>query len=259
MFFKNQLLTFMFIFWVGLLKSQSVFYLSDYQILRQSNLAQKSFSSYSNIYTSCGNDYLLKELMNVQLTGQCVVKNNVLVMQIMHSGYSKYGSLTSSIAYARQFGKRVSIGLRFHYLYQHIEQYESVHSVTFDISMFAIVTKKLFFGFEVYNPARLKYGIRGSSLIPMKFSLQAQYKYSDKLLFVLDLYKRLPGEFDVLLGAYYCPLNYFYLAFDVSLLNVDMGIMLRCGHFYFTINLKYNYQLGFSPEVGLAYQFHQLK
>lgn len=257
MLFKNHLLMSIFIFLTGLIYSQSVFYLSDYQILRRSILAQKSFSSYSSIYTSCGNDYLLKELMNVQLAGHWVVKENVLSLQVMHYGYAKYGDLTSSIAYARQFGKRVSIGLRFHYLYQHIEQYESIHSVTFDISMFAIVTKKLSFGFEVYNPARLKYGIRGPSLIPMKFSLQAQYKYSDKLLFLLDLYKRLPGEFDILLGVYYCPLNYFYLAFDVSLLNAGIGVMLRCSHFYFTINLKYNYQLGFSPEVGIAYQFHR--
>ncbi len=257
--FKNSLLIWILLILSGTIKSQSLFYLSDYQILRSSIMAQKSFISYSNINTSCSNDYLLKELMNVQLTGQCVVKDNAFFVQMFHSGYSKYGNLTSSIAYARQFGHRVAVGLRFHYLYQHIEKYESVHSVTFDISLFAIVTKKLSFGFEVYNPARLKYGFRGTNLIPMKFTVQAQYKYSDKLLFMLDLYKRMPGEFDVSLGVYYYPLNYFYLAFDVSLMYADIGLMLRWGHFYFTVDLKYNYNLGFSPTVGLTYQFKKWK
>lgn len=259
MYFKNCLLILVMLFLSGLLKSQTLFHLSDYQMIRNSIVAQKSFFLSSNLYTSCGNDFLLKELMNVQLTGQLVVRDNVLCMQMSHNGYSKYGNLTTSIAYARQFGKKVAVGLRFYYLYQHVEQYEPTHSVTFDISLFAFVTKKLSFGFEVYNPARLKYGFRGTNLIPMKFTVQAQYKYSDKLLFMIDLYKRLPGEFDVSLGAYYHPLNYFYLAFDVSLMYADIGVMLRCGHFYFTIDLKYNYRLGFSPEVGLVYQFQRLK
>lgn len=241
------------------LNAQSVLSVSDYQILRNSNFAQLNNASSSWVNASCRNDYFLKEMMTADLTGTLLFGDNAVAFQCSHEGYSKYGNLTSSIGYSRKFAERVSVGLRFYYLFQHVEQYESVHSVTFDISLHAVVSKKLSFGFEVYNPARLKYGVRGNSLIPMMFRVQAQYVFSDKLLFLITLHKHLPGEFDVVLGAYYRPTSYFFLSFDVSLMNADVGVMLRCRSLYFTIDFKYNYRLGFSPEIGLAYRFPHRK
>lgn len=231
--------------------AQSGLDVMGYQRLRCEMAAAKPFLSYSLVTGSCGNDYLLKELMRAKLDAVIRYDRHAFMMQMLHDGYSRYGELTTSVGYAVKLGGRVVIGLKYYYLYQHVERYETQHSITFDVSLYVQLSRKLFFGFEVYNPAKLKYSIRGPDVIPMRFMVLAHYVYSEKLSFSVQLFKYLPGRFDVSLGCYYQPLHYFYLSFACSLYDVEVGLMIRCRRLYFTVDTRYNYRLGFAPEVGV--------
>lgn len=233
------------------LSAQSGLDVTDYQRLRCEMAAVKPFLSYSLVAGSCGNDYLLKELMQAKLDAVMRYDRHAFMLQLSHDGYSRYGELTTSVGYAVKLGGRVAIGLKYYYLYQHVERYEAQHSISFDVSLYAQLSRKLFFGFEVYNPARLKYSIRGPDVIPMRFTVLAHYVYSEKLSFFVQLLKCLPGRFDVSLGCYYQPLHYFYLSFACSLYDAEVGLMIRCKRLYFTVDTRYNYRLGFAPEVGV--------
>ncbi len=179
---------------------------------------------------------------------------HAFALRLSHYGYAKYGELTTSVAYALKLGTKVSIGLQFHYIFQHVDHYESQHSVTFDFSLYAQASRKLSFVLELYNPARLKYGVTGNTIIPMRFTVVTLYEFDEKLLFSVKIFKELPGMFDVAAQCCYSPKDFFYLSLALSLHRVQCGVMLRLRHLYFTTDVTYNYNLGFAPEVGIIYQ-----
>ena len=239
--------------------AQTCLGVEDCQRLKCGIAATMPFLSHAWVAGICGNDYMLKELMRARLEAVMRYDRHAFVLQLSHNGYSRYGELTTSVGYAVKFGGRVAVGMRYYYLYQHVERYEAQHSITFDVSLYAQLSSKLCFGFEVYNPARLKYSIRGPDMIPMRFTVLAHYVYSEKLSFAVQVLKYLPGRFDVSAGCYYRPLPYFYLSFAGSLYDADCGLMLRCKHFYFMVDARYNYRLGLALEVGVGVKMGELK
>ena len=231
------------------LSAQSYLGVSDYQRIKCEMMAVRPFQSCAWVEGSCRNDYWLKELTQAKLDAMIRYDRHAFMLQLSHDGYSRYGELTTSVGYAVKLGGRVAVGMRYYYLYQHVDHYEAQHSITFDVSLYAQLSKKLCFGFEVYNPARLRYSIRGPDIIPMRFAVVAHYLYGDKLSFLVQLFKKMPGKFDVQLGAFYRPKDFFYLNFAVSLYDADVGVMLRCRSVYFMVDMRYNYNLGCSPQV----------
>ena len=236
------------------LSAQKRLGMEDYQWLKSEMAATKPFLSQDWIEGVYGNDYLLKELMRARLDAVMRYDRHAFMLQLSHNGYSRYGELTTSVGYAVKFGGKVAVGMRYYYIYHHVDQYEAQHSITFDVSIYARLSKKMCFGFEVYNPARLKYSIRGPDIIPMRFTVLVHYLYSEKLAFAVQFLKYLPGRFDVSVACYYQPLHDFYLSLACSLYDMDCGIMFRYRRFCFMASARYNYRLGFAPEVGVGMQ-----
>lgn len=234
--------------------AQAYLTVKDYQLLKMDIASTKPFESFSKISTSCSNDYLLKELTKASMTAGLLWGCHALGIHTSHYGYSKYGELTSSLAYSVKLGAKIALGIRFHYIFQHVDHYESQHSVTFDFSMYAQVSRKLSFAIELYNPARLKYGLTGNTVIPMRFTVATLYEYGEKLLFSVKIIKELPGMFDVSAMCCYHPRDVVYLSAVLSLHYVECGVMIRCRQLYFSAQIKCNYNLGFVPEAGILYQ-----
>lgn len=226
----------------------------NYHLVKCEIVAARPFLSHTWIAGVCGNDYLLKELMRARLDAVIRYDRHAFILQLSHDGYSRYGELTTSVGYAVKFGGKVAVGMRYYYLYQHVEQYEAQHSITFDLSLYAQLGRKWCLGFEVYNPARLRYSIRGPDIIPMRFTVLVHYLFSEKLAFSVQVLKHLPGRFDVSAACYYHPLHCFYLSFACSLYDMNCGVMIRYRRFYFMVDARYNYRLGFAPEVGVGMQ-----
>lgn len=246
------------IFWLSVLYynslAQSYITVFDCQLLKSRFFSSMPFYSNSWIRMSCGNDYMLKELTHAQLETMVLLNRHALGIHLSHNGYSRYGELEAKVSYAMKFGNKVAVGVSFDYIYQHVACYESQHSVTFAVSLFSKISRKIAIGFEVYNPARLKYGLTGKTVIPMCFTLSSMYQFDDKLIMSVKFFKQLPGLFDVSVGTCYHPTNIFYLSMAVSLQNAEFGVAVRYRHLYFSADAKYNYNLGFAPEVGVLYQ-----
>lgn len=245
---------FLMIMIYGSLSAQSGLGVVEYQRVKCEIAAARPFLSHTWVAGVCGNDYLLKELMRARFDAVVRYDRHAFILRLSHDGYSRYGELTTSVGYAVKFGGKVAVGMRYYYLYQHVDNYEGQHSITFDVSLYAQLSRKLCFGFEVYNPARLRYSIRGPDIIPIRFMALVHYLYSEKLAFSMQVLKYLPGRFDVSAACYYQPLQGFYLSFACSIYDMNLGVMIRCRRFYFMVDARYNYHLGFSPEVGVGMQ-----
>lgn len=237
--------------------AQTSINVKDCQIRQDGMGAQSAFVGGTFVQLMCHNDYCMKELMRVEAEGIVRFGYNAMTMQVSHYGYGRYGELAAKLGYARDFGGKLGVGLNFYYLCNHVANYEAVHSVCFDLSLYALVTKRFSFGFEVFNPARLKYGVTGKEAIPMDFRLNMLFQYDEKLLFSLKANLKLPGDFNLKLAAYYTPLSYFGLSFDVSIKSVGIGFLFQYRSLVFQIGAMYNYKLGFSPAVSIVFQFQK--
>lgn len=198
------------------------------------------------------NKFLLPEINQKQCLTHFIVKNNSLIIQINHLGYSKFGLLESSLGYARKFGRSVSFSLDFHYLFNHVSGYDSRHSLTFRCSLWGKLNSKTSFGVSVYNPAHLKYGGLSGELIPVKVHILMVYAINEKVLLIPEVTKTFPGNLDIGINTA-ISVNDFQISNSLSLKGIGMGLGFFYKQFLFHLDTKYDYRLGISPTVQLSY------
>lgn len=229
---------------------------SDYYFLneQQQNFSVLAWSTVSNVSLFSHNQFLLKELCTVTISGNYNIKENTIALSVSHFGYSKYGMFTISSGYARTFAKRVSFGLQVHYLLHHVEDYPRKHSFTFDLSLYGKISQKVGIGVSAYNPANLKYGLTGKEKIPMQFCLMLDYKLSTKVLLAVAVSKQLPGFFDVV-GAICFRDRFYGFLIDASVRKVNTKFSFWWKKMQFDVGGSFDYRLGFSPAVRIGWLF----
>ena len=225
-----------------------------YRQLSFSHSAGAAFFDNHFLSFSFQNKFFQKELMNKEIGSVMIFKSNVLLFHFSHFGYNKFGNGKCSIAYSRVFAKKVSVGLQFHYLFEHAYQYATRHSLTFDFSLFSKVTNDFSIGILVYNPAKLKYGFTEKATIPMLLDFRFFYKSNDKCLIKGNVEKSLPGNFNLSLGMDWL-LHHFIFSGNIALTNLDFSVKSYFHSFCLDVNMQYYYQLGFSSTLSLYYIF----
>jgi hypothetical protein len=222
---------------------------------RNQNFSAQAFLSGGNVSLFSQNQFLLKELCTVSLSGYYNIKGNTVALTTSHFGYSKYGIFTISAGYARVFAQRVSFAMQVHYLLHHVETYPQQSSFTFDLSLYGKISQKVGIGVSAYNPANLKYGLTGKEKIPMLYILMLDYRLNDKVLLAVAASKQLPGFFDI--AATICFKDKFYgFLSDFSLKKVGIQFTFWWKRVQFDVGGSFDYRLGFSPQVNLIYLFN---
>jgi len=229
---------------------------SDYYFSynREQNFSVVPWLTFSNLSLSFQNQFLLKELCTISVTGNYNTKGNAVLLSISHFGYSKYGVFTFSSGYARTFAKRVSFGLQTHYLLHHVTEYPKKHSFTFDLSLYGKISAKVGVGVSAYNAAKLKYGMRGKEPIPMKYILMLDFVLSEKLVVAVTASKQLPGFFNIA-GTLYFKDKFYGFLIDASAKKVNTQFSFWLKKVQFDVGGSFDYKLGYSPFVKIGYCF----
>ena len=221
---------------------------------RNQNFSVQAFLPGGNVSLFTQNQFLLKELCTVNVSGYYNIKGNCIALTASHFGYSKYGVFTVSGGYTRTFAHRIAFGLQIHYILHHAESYSKLNSLTFDLSLYGKISQKVGIGVSAYNPANLKYGLTGKEKIPMLYLLMLDYKINNKVLLAVAVSKQLPGFFDV--SATICYKDKFYgFISDFSLKKVALQFSFWWKRVQFDVGGAFDYRLGFSPQINLTYCF----
>lgn len=233
-------------------KGRNVISLSDYYLFQQMdhNLSAAAFVSHSMIACVIQNSFLMKELTSATVEGALLYRQSLFSLRVSHVGYSMFGEMCVSSGYARLFGRRVAFAMQFHYLWQHASGYDCVHSLTFDVSLYAKLTRKIYCGFSVYNPARLKYGLLSEVPLPVRFDLDFNYELGKNIMLDASIQKELKSSWNVRLGAYYkikCLLIQTHVQFpNISCEVVAAITWHRC---LVGATLQYKQPLGLVTEI----------
>lgn len=220
------------------------------------SVAATAFLSHSLVSVRLSNRFFIKELMEEQVDGVLRVEENAVIFRASHLGWAHYGEVAVAAGYARSFGRHVAVGVRFHYLMEHAQEYRSTHSFTFDVSLYAKIARNLGLGFSVYNPARLKYGVVGRTPLPTRFRLDIAYRIGKHALLFGRVKKELKTPFEIDIGAAY-QVKCLFLEAGFTFPRPEFGLRVGVTYrgFFFHLEEKYLLYAGFWQSIGIRYLF----
>jgi len=207
------------------------------------------------------NRFLVSELSVKGFAGALPVKNSgVFAIHATQFGYSKYNEQKAGLAYARKLGNKVSMGIQLDYLSTNIAgDYGKHGTMAVEGGIIAEPVENLRLGVHVFNPTRARLAEYADERIPVLFRIGAGYRFSAKVLFCTEVEKDIDFNASFRAGIEYHPIEQIYLRGGISTEPVQssFGFGLKLKNFRIDAATSYHQVLGFSPQMGLMYDFQK--
>lgn len=222
------------------------------------NLDQFSFGlSYEN-------HWMLKETAFKSAALAIPVKFGCLGVSFNQFGSSKYSENKFGLAYAKDFGPYLQIGLQLDYLMLSIgNDYDKQSAVTFELGIQSQVTEKLRLGTYIFNPVHiaLRQSINQEKL-PIVFRFGATYQFTKDFVGQCEIEKNTDYEGVSLRGGLeYEALKDFYLRAGVQtnpgLLSFGLGYEIRFARI--DVAAQLHEILGNTIQVGMVFSIGKQK
>lgn len=185
-------------------------------------------------------------------------ESGTFAVSVSYFGYKLYNEQKAGLAYSKSFSDKLSAGVQFDYLGTAIaEGYGTKSTFTAEAGIQAMLLKNLWLGAHIYNPTKAKLADFNDERIPAVLNLGLNYTFSDKVNLGLETEKDLDADAIIKAGLEYHPIKQLYLrggiATDPLLSSFGFGLVLQ--NFVIDVAAAYHQDLGFSPNISLAYSF----
>jgi hypothetical protein len=186
------------------------------------------------------------------------VKFGCLGLSFNQFGSSKYSENKFGLAYAKDFGPYLQIGLQLDYLLISLgNEYGRQSAVTFELGIQSQVTEKLRLGTYIFNPVsfKLEQSINQEKL-PIVFRFGAAYQFTKDFVGLCEIEKNTDHEGVSLRGGLeYEALKKFYLRAGVQtnpgLLSFGLGYEIRFVRI--DVAAQLHQLLGASIQIGMIF------
>ncbi len=207
------------------------------------------------------NQFMLKELSTKAFAFAAPGKHGTFGVCVSSFGYSLFSQNKYGLGFGKAFGNNISAGIMMDYLETNISESGKKGSLVAEAGIQAKPTKELTIGMHVFNPTRTKLADHNEERIPTIMRLGADYKFSDKVFVAIETEKDMDKKAMFKAGLEYKPVKELYLRAVISTnpaLNC-FGLGLELKHFKLDLSSTYHSTFGFSPQVGLIYEFEKNK
>ena len=173
-------------------------------------------------------------------------------------GSSKYNENKFGLAYAKDFGRYLQIGLQLDYLLLKIgNEYGSFKAVTFELGIQSQVTDKLTLGTYIFNPVNFSFEqTLNHERIPIVFRFGLAYKFTKDFIGQAEIEKNTDREGVSLRGGLeYEAVRNLYIRAGVQtnpgILSFGLGYAIR----FAQINVagQLHNELGASVQIGMIF------
>lgn len=205
------------------------------------------------------NPFMMKELSTKALGLALPVKGGTFGILVSNFGYSVYSETKAGLSFGKSFGEKISAGISLDYFGTSISEYGKKNSFVAEVGMQAKPIKNLTLGFHLFNPTRTKLASYNDERIPTIMRLGFDYKFSEKVFIAVETEKDIEKKATMKAGLEYKLIKELYLRAGVSS-NPSLscfGIGINFKQFKLDLSSTYHSTLGFSPQVGLIYQFEK--
>jgi len=204
------------------------------------------------------NRFAVKELSLKSGSFAYPTKSGVLALSVSQFGYDKYNENTVGLAYAKSFGKVLSIGLQLDYMQTHIaEDYGSKGTAVAEFGLIAQPIKNLAIGAHVYNPTRSKIADYDDEKVPTIMRLGLSYNFSQKVILAIETEKDLKNDAIFKAGLEYTIVENLYFRAGIASNPLKNTFGLGYAYKRFKIDFAFSTHrvLGMTPHLSLIYSF----
>ncbi len=206
------------------------------------------------------NQFFVKELSTKAFGLALPVKKGTFGLCISNYGYSLYSENKIGLSFGRTFGEKISAGISLDYFGTRISEYGQKNSFVAEAGMQARPVKNLTLGVHVFNLTRAKLAVYNDERLPTVMRFGFDYKFSEKVFVAMETEKDIDKKGIVKAGIEYKPVSILHLRAGISS-NPSLscfGIGINFKQFRLDLSSTYHSTLGFSPQVGLIYEFEKV-
>jgi hypothetical protein len=199
--------------------------------------------------------FFLPELNSFYAGAAFPADHGGFALNAFYSGFNLYNETQLGLAYGRQIGDAVSIGLRFNYNSIRIAGYGKASAVSFETGVLLRLTDKIFAAVDIDNPAGGKFGKGNQEQLPSVYTAGFGYAASQKFYFSIDIIKE-EGEMVSVNAAFqYKPAPQLLVKCIVSGNAIGMAARFSFSTFHVEVAAGYHQQLGVTPGLLLLFNF----
>lgn len=199
------------------------------------------------------NRFLLAETNMYSAVVAVPTKEGSFAFQADYFGYKNYNESQLGLAYARNVGAKLDLGIKFNYYSFRIPGFQSPSAVNFEIGVICHFTEKLNGGIHIYNPVGGTLSKTENDKLSSVYSFGMGYEASDNFFISAEIVKQEDLPVNVNAGVQYNFAKQFFARFGVASQNESPygGAGVSWKNFRLDISASYHPQLGLSPGLML--------
>ena len=175
---------------------------------------------------------------------------------LAYQGSLHYNNSSIGLAYGRDVGDKVSVGLQFNYRQVRIAGYGSASTLTAELGWILRLSSKLRTGMQLINPAGGTFG-KTKERLPRTISFGIGYDESEDISLAMEMSKEEDAAFNITTGIRYRIVKSLVLRAGFSSATTSPWICagLSKGSMQWNISCSYHSQLGPTPGLSIIFQF----
>src|SRR5574344_1287121 len=186
-------------------------------------------------------------------------KRSTLAIDYSHYGNIDYNEQKTSLDYALAIGKKVNLGLAFHYLYSGTSDayYLPVHLLTFSAGLQTRLSDHMLSGFQVFNTFGIRLNDDATSMIPILLNAGVSYKLMPNLLGTIEIEKNIYLTPCIRFGVEYDWNKKLFAraGFATQPIVYTFGVGLMQRHYAVNLAMQVHQVLGLAPQLSAYYRF----
>lgn len=206
--------------------------------------------------------FLVQELNLYSAVLAFPAKSGNFGIQADYFGFKNYNESQIGLAYARNLGSKIDVGVKFNYYSVRVPSYGNASSVNFEAGVLLHLTDKLHAGVHVYNPAGGKLGKNeNEEKLAAAYKVGLGYEASENFFISSEVIKQENQAVNVNVGFQYNFLKQFIMRAGIATAtnNSYVGVGLNLKQFRLDLVTSYHPQLGFTPGVLVLFDFGKQK
>jgi hypothetical protein len=199
--------------------------------------------------------FLLTELNNYTAAIGLPTHSGNVGMKAVYSGFSEYSETQLGLAYARNLGSKMDIGVQFNYTGIRIAGYGNASAISFEAGGIFHLSDKLHTGFHINNPVGGKFGKDQQEKLPSVYTMGWGYDASAKFFFNLELVKEEDQPINVGAGLQYqfIPQLLVRAGMSSATSTAWIGFGFQFTSIRVDVAASYHPQLGMTPGLLLLF------
>jgi hypothetical protein len=192
--------------------------------------------------------FLLNELGLYDATVTVPTSSGNFGLDARYYGFSDYNESQVGLAYGRDLGSKVDVGVQFNYFNVRIAGYGNAPAINFEIATIFHLTDKLNGGFHAYNPIGSSLGKNEEEKLASVYSIAIGYDASEKFFMSIEIEKEENKPVNVNAG-----LQYKFLPQLLSRIGTSTGTsLLYFGIGYEFKSLRFDATASYHPQLGIT-------